>query len=290
MVQGLIMGSMLAGTALVSTRLIQDQKKLQKTAESRDQIEQLHRLIYATVQNREHCRATLSTAGISTVTLGGSQAVNSIINKTASGSSQAIFEIHDGSMNLNKIYMNGNVVIQSMRFVAPTASDPNGLSYPSKLRIEYSRMESTDATKRTRVGFGAKRVKKDIPLILQMSSVTSTTATIDGCYAVQLGDTTNGITNEGNNNLNQEFCSKLGTNGSLYVWDSTANKCVLKNNVCPDKYVFAGIGSTGTAICYPLTDYLSNMVDTTSTVSCPSGAKVSLTTDASGKVKITCTP
>lgn len=290
MVQGLIVGTMLAGTALVSTRLIQDQKKLQKATESRDQIEQFHRIVYATLQNREHCYATLFALLNPTLTVNVDQAarpMTTIKNITTTGTSVDAFQTYGSA---GTVYMNGNVTIESMSFVVPLSTDPagqNNMGYPSRIRIEYSRFDGKDSTRsdrRTKDGYGAKRIKKDIPIVIQRDASNNLT----GCYAVQLGETVNGLTNDGNNNLNQEFCSNLGTSGSLYMWDSNTNRCVLKNNVCPAKYIFAGIGSTGTAICYPIGDFLPDMIDTTTTANCPSGSTVSLTTDASGRVKIRC--
>lgn len=292
MVQGLVVSGVLAGSALISTQLIKDQKKLSKGVETRDQIEQLHRMVYATFQNREHCMATLAGAGITTATLGGAdRTINQIFSKTAAASTQEAFRTFNGTPGT--IYMNGNVNIQSMRMIFPKATDPAGqnvITYPSKIRVEYARLEGkTDPTKRTKDGYGAKRVAKDIPIMLQRNPSTNA---IDGCYAVQLGETINGQTLEGNNNLNQEFCSNLGSGGSLYVWDSAANKCVLKNNVCPDKFIFGGIASNGNALCYEFTNYMDSLVDTSVAASCSttSGATVSLTTGPDGKVRITCTP
>ena len=290
LVQGLIVSSLVAGSALISTRLIQDQKLLLKSTESRDQIDQLHRMVYATLQNREHCKATLVSNSIAVANLNdGARTLTKVVTKTNTGATADVFQINDGSSwDPSKIYMNGNVMIRSMTFLTPQATDPagqNNITYPSKLRVEYARMEGKDANKRTKVGYGGKQIKKDIPIILQRNT---STGAIDGCYAVQLGQDNNGMLSEGNNNINQEFCSKLGTNGSLYIWDSAANKCVLKNNVCPPKFVFAGINSNGNANCKPLTDYLGYMIDTSSVANCPSGASVSLTTDAAGKVKVTC--
>ena len=294
MVQGLVVGAVMAGSSLVATRLIQDQKKLMKATETRGQIEQLHQMIYTTLQNREHCMQTLANNSITSAAVGNApRTVSAIWSKvnTSVTPAQRVFEVNDGStMAMDKIYMNGNISIKSMSFVVPQASDPAGqnvITYPSRLRVTYSRMESKNANLRTKEGYGAKLITKDIAIVLQRNT---TSGNIDGCYAVQLGDTTNGVTVEGNNNLNQEFCSNLGKGGSLYIWDSQANKCILKNNVCPDKYVFAGINSTGNAMCYPLNNYLNHMIDTSTISNCntSSGGTVALTTDSLGRVKITC--
>lgn len=297
LLQGLVVSSVLAGSALIATRLIQDQKKLQKSTESRDQIEQLHRMVVSTLQNREHCRATVSTAmtsaGLSTVAVDQEFAVTNVVSKTTSGGSTIAFQINDGTTwDPAKIYMNGNVSINSMRMVMPKSTDADPaartLSYPAKLMVAYSRNEGKNANLRTKSGFGGKQIKKYIPIVIQWNKTTNA---FDSCYAVQLGETINSTTIDGNNNVNQEFCSNLGNGASLYTWDSVSNKCILKNNVCPNKFVFAGISSTGNAVCYPLGKYLPDLVNTTDTAACTSsGGTVRLTTDATGKVKITCTP
>ncbi len=309
MVQGLVVSAVLASSALIATRLIQDQKKLVNATESRDQIEQLHNVIYSTLQNREHCKATAAQWGLTITTgvLGAEFTPDRILTKTQSGGSADTFMVNTGTAwNDTHTYMNGNVTIQSMRFRLPKATDPAGtntISYPAKLIIEYARLEGKGnagdaasltraANLRTKDGYGAKRIKKEIPIILQRTPVSALYPSGDlNCYAVQLGSSINGLTMEGNNNLNQEFCSNLGTNGSLYVWDSNTNRCVMKNNVCPDKYVFAGVSSTGNAVCNPLESYLEYMVDTTTQYSCPDSTyRINLTTDGSGKIVVNCTP
>lgn len=300
LVQGLVVSSVLAGTALVATRLIQDQKKMMKGVETRDQIEQLHRLIYSALQNREHCDGTFLSAtsggpNITSATMGQTNAINAIRMKVSqSGTFQAAYQVNTGAtMDPSRIYMNGNVTIQSMTLKFPSATDPaptNVMTYPAKLRIEYSRLEGKNANLRTKSGFGGKRIMKEIAIIMQIGTPAAGVYPVDGCYAVQLGSSNNGQTLEGNNNLNQEFCSNLGDGGSLYTWDSLQNKCVLKNNVCPPKYVFTGIKADGNAECKPMSYFLPYMVNTDglSTCNTASGATVSLTTDASGKVQITC--
>lgn len=301
MVQGLVVSAVLASSALIATRLIQDQKKLVKATESRDQIEQLHNVIYSTLQNREHCKATIASMGLTYAgaTLGAATiTVNSLYTKTTSGGSVATFNVHDGSTwSETNTYMNGAVTIPSMRFRFPQAGDPAGtntISYPAKLIIEYARLEgkgAQGAILRTGDGYGAKRIKKEIPIILQRTPPSASLPAGDlNCYAVQLGSSINGMTMEGNNNLNQEFCSNLGTNGSMYVWDSNTNRCVMKNNVCPDKYVFAGVSSTGNAVCNPLESYLQYMVDTTTQYNCPDSTyRINLTTDGAGRIVVNCT-
>ena len=295
-VQGLIVSSVLAGSALVTTRMLQDQKKLQKSVETRDQVEQLHRLVVATLQNREHCSSTISAAGLSAPTLDSERNVDIIYSKTAAASVTPTFEKTDGLVfEPTKIYMNGNVSIRSMKVMLPKSADPDPaartITYPSKFRIEYRRMQTknsgTNSNLRTKEGFGAKQIVKYVPILLQINKATNL---IDGCYAVQLGETMNGTLLDGNNNVNQDFCSNLGNGASLYTWDSTTNKCVLKNNVCPDKFIFGGISSTGNAYCYPLSKYLPDLVNTTDASGCTNaGGTVALVTDAAGKVKITCT-
>lgn len=57
-VQGLMLASAVAAMALVGTKLTTDQKLAQKSNESQSRLEQLHTLIYSTLQNRDHCTET----------------------------------------------------------------------------------------------------------------------------------------------------------------------------------------------------------------------------------------
>lgn len=302
LLQGLVISSVLAGSALVATRLVQDQKKMMKGVETRDQIEQLHRLVFGVLQNRENCQGTFlhsTGANITTATLGQTNNISMIRAKASSagvGTWQTTYEVNPGTvLDLTKTYMNGSVTIQSMQLRFPSASDPareNVMTYPAKLRIEYARLEGTNMNKRTKTGFGGKRLIKEIGILMQIGTPAAGVYPLNACYAVQLGSSNNGQTLEGNNNLNQEFCSNLGSGGSLYVWDSLQNKCVLKNNVCPAKYVFVGIKADGNAECKPMSYFLPYMVNTIGTTACntTSGATVSLTTDVSGKVQMSCIP
>ena len=61
MVQGMVISAVLSGSALIATRMMTTQKMAIKSAESKDHIIQLHKLVFAALQNREHCLRTLST-------------------------------------------------------------------------------------------------------------------------------------------------------------------------------------------------------------------------------------
>lgn len=292
--QGLLLSTVVAGSALIATKVFEDQKKTLKGVETRDQIEQLHRIVYSVLQNRENCFATYwanMPGNDMTFTVGttspSTTPFTTILSKTGASSTQTAFQVHGGS--INNTYMNGNVLIESMTMIRPYTSDPDPAkrlkTYPSTLQIDYSRLQGSDPTKRTKSGYGAKRIRKNIPILFQFDQAGN----VSSCYAVQTANNTQGIA-DGNNNLNQEFCSSLGENGSMYVWDSQANKCVLKNNICPPKFVFAGILSTGETDCRPLTDYLPYLVNTDGASNCntAAGATVQLTVGGDGKVALQC--
>jgi hypothetical protein len=283
--QGLALATVVGFSALVSTRLLQDQKLLQKGAETRDHLEQMHNQIYTMLQNREHCYGTMvqetdaETTGIAldqTRELTNIWAVNNGVGNTP--------------YTVGSNYLEDNITIERIQLITPSATAPTGerlITYPSKLRITYGRLEGNDPNKRTKFGYGGKRITKEIGIMFQLNALSGGAYPVTGCYAVQLSNST--IT-DGNNNLNQDFCSNLGQNGSLFQWDSTKNKCVLKNNVCPSKTIFAGILSNGNPDCRPLSSYLGYMIDTTGTEPCSgTDANVRLIQDGvTGKIKIDC--
>ena len=56
MVQGLIIAGIIAGSSLVTTQLMNDQKKAQKTAEVKDKLEEFHQTLYSTLQHKQNCK------------------------------------------------------------------------------------------------------------------------------------------------------------------------------------------------------------------------------------------
>lgn len=284
MVQGMVISAVLAGSALMVTRMMSTQKMSQRSAETKDQIGELHKQIFATLQNREHCLTTLSTP-LATVATNSTYPVPDIKTKPeTTGAGQTMFRVNTGSPT-GDMYMNGNVRINSISL--RTNAD---LSLPQPLVINYVRLEGKNANGvRSGMGFGGKSISRTINVRLQRASAASTT--INGCYAVETNaDSDSG---QGNSDLNKDFCERLGTGTgeaqSLFTWDETRNTCVLKDTVCPNKTVFEGVNSTGLPICRPFEDYVPYFLAPGTNPCPPSKAGVKLIYDAgTNKVNIQC--
>ncbi len=184
-IQGMVVSAVLAGSALISTRMVSTQKMAVKSAETKDHITQLHKLIFADLQNREHCLMTLGpviTPGNPLIVgTAKSFTVNNIVVK-ASNSVTGLtrYSTSTGATYTPAtIYMNGNVRIQSM-----TLNTTTNLGNPQPFVINYRRLEGKKNASRTKVGFGGSSISKTIYVRLQRELPSSTTIT--GCYAVEM--------------------------------------------------------------------------------------------------------
>jgi hypothetical protein len=159
------------------------------------------------------------------------------------------------------------------------------LGDPQPLVINYRRLEK-GANTRTKLGFGGSSLSKTLWIRLQRATAGSTAIT--GCYAVETAaDADSG---SGNQDLNKDFCERLGTGGSLYTWDATRNSCVLKNNVCAAKFVFEGISNNGSAICRSVNEYLPYLVQPGTNPCTATKTSVQIVRDSvTNKVSIECT-
>ena len=259
MVQGLILSAVIAGSALVSTKMMTEQKATLRGVESRDQIEQLHNMIFGLLQQREHCTATLAGNMITTLPANTSRDLGQGIRARDSISpptTKEVFSLYNVSNPNSNVYMNNGVTITSIQLVTG-ASAINSTA----IQVTYNRLEGNNGGPRTKTGFGGKSVRKPIPLLIQRSP---STGNIESCYAMQVpGNNINQV-----NTVNKQFCENLGVGGSLFTWDVDTNTCIMKNNVCPVGSIFVGIQSTGNSICRPIVDYLPNLIDSSAAPGC----------------------
>ena len=295
-VQGMIIASVLAGSALLGTRLITDQKLAQKGSETRDQIEQIHQLIYSTLQNQDHCAATMNSAlNTGALTFSGTRALNAIVLNSGG----TLFQTNTGATyDASRIYMNGNVTIQSMELVYPGTSWTalQNLSLPTslaRLKITYRRLDSS-ANLRTKKGYGAKTISKTISLAYQFNPASA--GQFNACYAVTTAGTLS-ASELGNQTLTREFCEGFffanSTTERLFTWDAVNNICRLKTFNCPAGQIFTGIDSTGVVKCRRIEQWLDvkDLVDWNQSVQC-AGAnpqRMQITTDGK-KARIGCPP
>jgi hypothetical protein len=206
-VQGLIFAAVLAGSSLVATKMLTDQKHIQKGAETRDQIEQLHSTIFSLLQNSDNCKASvMGTGGIlrtnevdsnlnisdNLVDLPVNHPQSHPIMRTIRAVTQLDGSTNDTSYNqarvlfgspytpnsgpvVNPTYMNGNVLIKQMKWeypvlnAIPTVLSPN--PGPLSLGLGYLHIDyerlNDSGDVRTKKGTGAKDIRKTILVRIQ---------------------------------------------------------------------------------------------------------------------------
>lgn len=259
LVQGMIIAAILAASALVATRLLSDQKMAQKSMETRDQIEDLHAIIYSTLQKRENCEATFTGNLASPVinTLKGAPAIDPIANIRLPITGEIVARTYNGTLDVTdtgrNTYMNGNVLIRSMNLTY--AELPNSTA---NLEIVYERL-SNEAGKRTKAGYGAKTIKKNITIRVQRNPFDLPNKAFVSCYALTTDKSADGSSEIGND-INEEFCTEMNngltgdgttTGINVFLWDPSTNTCI-PNSKCPDHLTYTGFTATGTVICKSL--------------------------------------
>jgi len=247
-------------------RTLTDSKKSLDSSRSRDAVETLHDLLSGLMQNQENCNATLRDvaggdppADGSTIDVPAIRDINYV----------AVLSRHDG--NLNNVYINNSVTIKSMNFIMPTAIGGN-----ATFEVTYERFDPT-ANARTKVGYGAKQIRKTFPVVLQLDNTNGYST----CYAVETGITDTNLAS---------YCEQFG---ELFYWDNVKKACLLNDNRCNNQ-IFVGINADGTADCRDLEDWadLSPLFDTTTTHPCnPTNAsQVRFVYSVPGKVSLKCEP
>lgn len=307
LVQGMVVAGVVAGSSLVATRLLQDQKLAQRAAETRDQVDQVHKIVYSTLQDKAHCAQTFNGAAGTTLITGTNPASPVIVNLNGiytEGSATPIIGVFDNT--LARTYANGHVIVTAIRAEYPIYNAGGTVLRPGfgRLRVSYQRLSASgDINKRSHgSGYGAKDITKTVLIRVQRSG-----AVFNSCYSVI--DNTNGIcslgatfVNEadcvtaggtwtaaagetGNIDLIKKFCEELnsqganlgggGTTTSMFDWDEATSTCKPRNNVCTGAgQVNMGINSMGQAVCKNLLEVLdlNNVIDNTGAGSCPPGS------------------
>ena len=283
LIQGMILAAVLAGTSLITTKLLTAQKLAQKGAESRDQVNELHRLAYSILQDKEHCRATLIGIAASlqdpskTLASNSHPALTNILTSTG----DQILKVYAAT---GDTYMNGNITVSAINVSYPigqTAAPATLRPGFARLRINYKRFDS-DVT-RTKNGFGGKDISKTILLRIQRS--TTAPNAFESCYAVTDADADS--LEDGNNDLNKEMCEDLG----IFSWNEANSKCELRDLECSAPgTIYTGISSTGDALCMPLQEWINfGEIFEPSPTPCPVGSPVRLEIIGAGpKVRIRC--
>lgn len=285
-IQGMLLASVVAAMGYVGTRMVQDQKLAAKSAVVRNNVEQLHDMAYAILQNKDNCTATIIANGLEddpTWSRPDTETMNAIVTRNAStGTGTNIFEVNQSATyNSSRTYMNNTVTIDSMRLIKPT-----GLNFanPAMFEIVYRKLD-TSSNKRLGQGYGGQTTKKLLPIKIQRNLNTNK---FEACYGVQTGDT---------DQISKDFCEKLGVEDGdpdtgMFLWDADHQQCKLKDLKCPAGEVFAGIDSTGRRRCNKIQDWMNfqDLIDTSSMSSCnpATATDVRFELTADGKVKVVC--
>jgi hypothetical protein len=266
MLNAIVVGLILTVGVIVVQKSIEDSKKASRSAKSRDAIETLHDMLSGLMQNQENCNATLrAVAGANPPVNGSTIAVPHIrdINNNT------IFSVHTGAFDLSRVYVSNSVTIKSMNFIMPTALGGN-----ATFDVTYER-HNPDPNVRTKTGYGAKQIKKTLPIVFQRD----TSNNYNTCYAVESGITDTNLAT---------YCEQFG---ELFYWDNTKKACLLKDNRCNNQ-IFVGINADGSADCRNLENWadLSPLFDTTTTHPCdPAYATdVRFVYNAAGRVSLRC--
>ena len=269
-VQGLILAGVIAGTSLVTTRLLTDQKLAQKGAQTRDQIEEFHNTISTVLQNRLNCYETMLKNSLQ-VTLK---------NSASSHTLTQIWTKDTQVAQTGSLYVNNGVLLKSLSLQAPNGGFRN-------LEINYERLNTG---KGIQTGFGGKNIKKMISLRIQKDPTTSD---FSSCYAVSGGQTQLNSTNSSEgNDISKQMCQEMysGTGQKAFIWDEENSICK-PNAQCPATQIYVGINSSGEVQCKNIEDWMDfNQVIDTTAKSCPAGSKVAFKIDSvNKKVSINCT-
>jgi hypothetical protein len=281
LVQGMLIAAVLAGSSLVMTKLLQDQKKSIKGAETRDAIERLHDLIVSTLQDRTNCFQTLAAPapqghGLTNPTQNTTQALNFVSAFSHNSANTVVARVYDGTTNT--AYMNQAVSVRAIRLRTPLLFDATNQDGVGAIEIDYQRLS---VGQRTGDGVGVKNITKRIPLQFQRNRL----GVFIGCYALQdirAADNSflGGVT-QANQDLNEEFCLQMGkdaSGASLFQYNAQTKTCEIKNFRCPYARIFSGIESTGEPRCEDLKDWvnMSHFVNLSHTENCLNSTQVRL--------------
>lgn len=258
----------------VITRSMTNQKLASRAAVTRDAIEQLHEVVYASLQNQINCRSTFSTYNFDTAIIGTPTSFPSILDVSGT----AIFStLPDGSAyDANRMYMNNNVRIPLMQVTTLSDSD-------ARVEVTYERHNSS-ANVRSKDGYGGKFIKKTIAIKIQRLATNDGSK---GAYVTCHAHDTDATT--GNQDAMKDFCENFGDGGSLFTWDTVNNVCKLEDHLCYGQ-LFIGVDSTGRARCADLQDWLdiNNIIDPSGSACAPGQANDIKFIQVGNKVKVHC--
>lgn len=305
LVQGMILAGVLAGSGLVATKMLNEQKMIQKGIETKDQIEELHNVVYSALQNNGNCSATMLANSVADDMSTGSALKTLPINYIRTESGDVIIQKYDNTQSAdenlrNRTYMSGNVQIKDIN-VKYNPATTNGMG---EIEIIYERLQSgkgaaaaDDGKRRMKSGYGGKTIKKTIGMRVQRNPVMASRP-FTSCYAVtsQNTNTVPGVSAEiGNQDIGKSLClemiSSVGA-GEIpaFRWDDATSSC-LPNSACPSHQIYTGVSTTGAVRCRNLNEWVdfNPMIEATEGTCSPGqSAGFVITSTNPVRVKIRC--
>jgi hypothetical protein len=276
MVQGMVLAGIVAGGALVTTKLLVEQKQAMKSAETRDQIEDIHNLITGFLKDKKNCKQTMVENGLQIIL--GDSVISHEITKISGKDSGNIIATVGGT------YLTNNAQILSMTLRPPNEGERN-------LEILYERLVESE-NKRTKRGMGAKHIKKSIPVRIQKNQAGD----FESCYvisdAVEESANNTESQNKSGEDLSKQMCDELFSDVTdpAFYWDEMKSLCVPQTK-CPVNKVYVGIDNQGKRLCENIKDWVNfSEIVSSEAVTCPVGSKVKFEIDQiNKKVKVKCT-
>ncbi len=272
LIQGMIISAVVAGSGLVITKLITDQKLAQVGAETRTAVEELHEQIEGILSDRQHCSATIlnNTGAATNIVTASPVTLNSIWQANATS----------GTIVVGNSYIGNSVLLKSMVLSAPTSGTRT-------LTLTYERLTNSSRTKQ---GYGAKQISKSFTLRVQQAA---TSTTFVGCYIISLRkDSLNSTSSQDQgNDITKEMCNELSATASrkAFRWDEAKSMCLLETE-CPTGQIYSGIDSSGDVKCRNIEEWVDfNQVIDTNPTTCALGKQVRFKI-VGQKVKIECDP
>lgn len=278
LVQGLVLAGIVAGSSLVATRLLTDQKIAQKGAETRDQVEDLNNLIYTVLQTRLNCKETMIRSNLQlALSASASPATTLTVNQVWTRDAMIA--------QTNGLYMGNNVQIKAMRLGPQSGGMRN-------LTIDYERIfTGANANVQLKQGYGSKQIRKTLTMRIQREPATGA---FSSCYVLSGGKSTMNATTstETGNDISRQLCQEMNksTGQNAFIWDE-ANSICKPNSQCPADQIYTGIDSLGTAKCRNIEDWMNfNEILDSSPPTCPANSYIGFEVDSTLKVvRLTCT-
>ena len=306
LVQGMILSAVLAGSGLVATKMLNEQKMLQKGIETKDQIEELHNVVYSALQNNGNCARTLIDSGVTAAMTSGPAGVKTLpLQNIKTEAGDVIIQKYDNTQNanenlVNRTYMSGNVQVKDINVRYDNAST-DGMG---EIEIIYERLQSgkntaaaDDGKRKMKEGFGGKSIRKTIGLRVQRNPVLAAKP-FTSCYGVTASKATDGLAGSaetGNRDVAKDLCMEMiaGVGAGetpAFRWDDATSSC-LPNSACQDHQIYTGITTTGAVKCRNLNEWVdfNTMIQPTSGA-CTAGqtAQIQITSTNPVRVRILC--